>query len=202
MSTPQDDNQPVVWTVLVAVIVLAVSLAVGFGIAKSKKSTSAEPVAAAPAADVSAQPASDVASDAASAASTPETASAPVEQASAPAAAPVLAANDSAVRVENGIVKFYFASGKASLAAGAKESLAEVVQAASQGKKLVLSGFHDSSGSPEMNAKLAKQRALSVKAALIGLGVKDEQITLKKAESVASSAGADAQARRVEVSIE
>ncbi len=37
MSTPQDDNQPVVWAVLVAVIVLAVGLAIGFGIAKSKK---------------------------------------------------------------------------------------------------------------------------------------------------------------------
>jgi hypothetical protein len=35
MSTPQDDNQPVVWAVLVAVIVLAIGLAVGFGIAKS-----------------------------------------------------------------------------------------------------------------------------------------------------------------------
>ena len=37
MSTPQDDNQPVVWAVLVAVIVLAVGLAIGFGLAKSKK---------------------------------------------------------------------------------------------------------------------------------------------------------------------
>ncbi|MEN9624657.1 MAG: hypothetical protein RJB17_1452, partial [Pseudomonadota bacterium] len=37
MSTPQDDNQPVVWAVLVAVIVLTIGLAVGFGIAKSKK---------------------------------------------------------------------------------------------------------------------------------------------------------------------
>jgi hypothetical protein len=73
MSTPQDDNQPVVWTVLVAVIVLAVGLAVGFGIAKSKKAApAAAPVATAPAVDASA-PAAD--------------ASAPVADASAPAAA-------------------------------------------------------------------------------------------------------------------
>ena len=43
MSTPQDDNQPVVWAVLVAVIVLAVGLAIGFGIAKSKKAAPAAP---------------------------------------------------------------------------------------------------------------------------------------------------------------
>ena len=46
MSTPQDDNQPVVWAVLVAVIVLAIGLAVGFGIAKSKKAAPAAPAAA------------------------------------------------------------------------------------------------------------------------------------------------------------
>jgi hypothetical protein len=57
MSTPQDDNQPVVWTVLVAVIVLAVGLAIGFGIAKSKKAAPAVTVPAAvtaPAAEASA----------------------------------------------------------------------------------------------------------------------------------------------------
>jgi outer membrane protein OmpA-like peptidoglycan-associated protein len=189
MSDDKDDNQTVVWAVLVSVVVLAVSLAIGFGIAKSKKAPSTAPVvtAAAPA---------EAASEAVA------QASAPAVESSVPSVAPVLAANESAVRVENGVVKFYFASGKATLAAGAKEALAEVVQAAAQGKKLVLSGFHDSTGSPEMNAQLAKQRALSVKAALTGLGVKDAQMTLKNAESVVTSAGADAQARRVEVSIE
>jgi hypothetical protein len=55
MSTPQDDNQPVVWTVLVAVIVLAVGLAMGFGIAKSKKAAPVAPVAVtAPAVEASA----------------------------------------------------------------------------------------------------------------------------------------------------
>jgi hypothetical protein len=72
MSTPQDDNQPVVWTVLVAVIVLAVGLAVGFGIAKSKKAApAAAPAVTAPAVEASA-PAAD--------------ASAPAADASAPAA--------------------------------------------------------------------------------------------------------------------
>jgi hypothetical protein len=70
MSTPQDDNQPVVWAVLVAVIVLAVGLAIGFGIAKSKKAAPAAPAAvtapaaeaSAPAADASAAPAAAEAS--------------------------------------------------------------------------------------------------------------------------------------------
>ncbi len=56
MSTSQDDNQPVVWGILFAVIVLTVGLAVGFGIAKSKKAAPAAPAAAveAPAAEASA----------------------------------------------------------------------------------------------------------------------------------------------------
>jgi outer membrane protein OmpA-like peptidoglycan-associated protein len=126
---------------------------------------------------------------------------APAVAASAPAAL-ALSADESAVRVEDGIVKFYFASGKADLAIGAKEALADVVQAAAQGKTLVLSGFHDSTGSAELNAQLAKQRALSVRAALLELGVSDAQMSLKKPESIEQTVGADAQARRVEVSIE
>ncbi len=56
MSTPQDDNLPVVWTVLVAVIVLAVGLAIGFGIVTSKKTVPEAPVAPveSPAAEASA----------------------------------------------------------------------------------------------------------------------------------------------------
>jgi outer membrane protein OmpA-like peptidoglycan-associated protein len=168
MSNQQDDNQTVVWAILIPVIVLAISLAVGVGVGKTlKKSPPATPVVAD----------------------------------SAPAALP-LSADESAVRVEGGIVKFYFASGKADLAAGAKEALAAVVQAAAQGKTLVLSGFHDSTGSAELNAELAKQRALSVKAVLVELGVPEGQMSLKKPENIEMAAGADAQARRVEVSIE
>jgi outer membrane protein OmpA-like peptidoglycan-associated protein len=193
VSDNKDDNQSVVWAVLVSVVVLAVSLAIGFGIAKSKKAAPAAPAvtAAEPAAVEAAAPAQ-------------EAASAPVVEASAPAPAPapVLSANESAVRVENGVVKFYFATGKAVVAAGAKQALAEVVQAAAQGKKLVISGYHDSTGSAATNALLAKQRAQSVKAALMGMGVKNEQMTIKDAVSVATTAGADAQARRVEVAIE
>ena len=40
------------------------------------------------------------------------------------------------VVVDNGVVKFYFASGKADLAAGGAEALAEAAKAAKEGKKL------------------------------------------------------------------
>ena len=188
MSDDKDDNQTVVWAVLVSVVVLAVSLAIGFGIAKSKKAPSTAPVvtAAAPA---------EAASEAVA------QASAPAVEASVSSVAPVLAANESAVRVENGVVKFYFASGKATLAAGAKEALAEVVQAAAQGKKLVLSGFHDSTGDLAKNEELAKHRAFAVRDALKALGVSDDKLELKKPE-VMTGTGSAAEARRVEVSVQ
>ena len=55
--------------------------------------------------------------------------------------------DDSAsVRVENGVVKFYFATAKAELATGANEALADVVKGVAEGKKAVISGFHDATG--------------------------------------------------------
>ena len=62
-------------------------------------------------------------------------------------AAPVAVEEDVAsVRVENGVVKFYFATAKAELAAGANEALADVVKGVAEGKKAVISGFHDATG--------------------------------------------------------
>ena len=73
MSTPQNDNQPVVWVVLIGVIVLAIGLAVGFGIAKTRKAAAPVPAAA-------------VAAPAAAEASAPaDAASAPADAASAAA---------------------------------------------------------------------------------------------------------------------
>jgi outer membrane protein OmpA-like peptidoglycan-associated protein len=189
MSDDRDNEQKrVVWAVLVGAILLAVGTAVGVGISRTFKK--APPVVA------STVPAAETASVATEPAAT--AAAEPV----APVAAPVLSANESAVRVENGVVKFYFASGKADLAAGAKEALAEAVTAAGQGHQLLISGYHDSTGSPQLNATLAKRRALSVQTALKAMGVKPAQMTIQKAQSVVSDGGADAQARRVEVAIQ
>lgn len=127
----------------------------------------------------------------------------PSTQAAAPAAAPALAAvvsDDASVVVENGVVKFYFASGKADLAPGALVALGDAIAAAKAGKRLVLSGFHDATGDPAFNAELAKQRALAVRNALVGAGVAEASMELKKPVQTTGS-GNDAEARRVEVMI-
>jgi outer membrane protein OmpA-like peptidoglycan-associated protein len=127
----------------------------------------------------------------------------------APTEAPLLsaaqvaqAASDAAsVKVEQGVVKFYFATGNAELAAGAGEALADMVKGAQSGRKLVISGFHDAAGDPAYNAVLARRRALAVRDALKKAGVDDKQIELKKPEQLAGS-GSDAEARRVEISLQ
>ncbi len=118
------------------------------------------------------------------------------------AAAPVMAALDGAsVKVESGIVKFYFASAKADIPAGAGAALVDVVKGVADGKKAVLSGFTDATGDPAMNAELAKQRAFAVRDALKAAGVAEDKIELKKPEQVTGS-GPSAEARRVEVALQ
>ena len=118
--------------------------------------------------------------------------------AAAPAAAAAVADDGASVRVENGVVKFYFATGKADLAAGANEALADIVKGVAAGQKAVVSGFHDATGDAAQNAELAKNRALAVRGALQALGVAEGSIELKKPEATQGS-GSNAEARRVEV---
>jgi outer membrane protein OmpA-like peptidoglycan-associated protein len=119
----------------------------------------------------------------------------------APAAAEAPAAEDAAsVRVEDGVVKFFFASGKTDLAAGASDALADVVKGVADGKNAIVSGFHDATGDAAQNAELAKQRALAVRDALKVLGVAEDRIELKKPEETQAN-GSNAEARRVEVAL-
>jgi flagellar motor protein MotB len=112
----------------------------------------------------------------------------------------VAASDDASVVVENGVVKFYFASAKSEVAAGGVEALGEIIKAAADGKSVVVSGFHDATGSAEANAELAKERALAVKALLVTSGVPEDKVELSKPEQLAGS-GSNAEARRVDVSI-
>jgi outer membrane protein OmpA-like peptidoglycan-associated protein len=105
------------------------------------------------------------------------------------------------VKVENGVVKFYFASGKSELAAGANAALTDVIKGAQGGRRLVVSGYHDATGSAAQNQELARQRALAVRDALKAAGVADDRIELKKPEML-TAAGSDAAARRVEVALQ
>lgn len=118
----------------------------------------------------------------------------------APPAAVAAADADASIQVQDGLVTFFFASGKATLANGANEALASVVKAVADGKQVALSGFHDATGDPAMNAELAKQRAMAVRDALTALGVAADKIELKKPENTLAT-GADKLARRVEVAV-
>ncbi len=123
-------------------------------------------------------------------------------QMTAPKTAPVadVVADGASIRVENGVVKFYFATAKADLASGANEALRHVVMAVAEGKKALVSGFHDSTGDLAKNEELAKLRAFAVRDALKSLGVAEDKIELKKPE-VMTGTGSNAQARRVEVTV-
>lgn len=155
--------------------------------------------AAAP--DAPAKPASVAASvvAAAPAASAPAAASAETA-AAASAAAP--AADKAEVKLENGVLKFYFATAKSDVAPEAAQVAAEAVKAAKAGKKLVLSGFADSTGNAAANERLSKRRAEAVQAFLVQQGVKIENIELRKPESTTGGKGDNAEGRRVEVKIE
>jgi outer membrane protein OmpA-like peptidoglycan-associated protein len=104
------------------------------------------------------------------------------------------------VKVENGVVKFYFVVGKADVAPEAAQALVEVVKAVAAGKLAVISGFHDASGDPAQNAELAKQRALAVRGVLLTQGVPQDKVELKKPEQTLASGPAE-EARRVEVTL-
>lgn len=111
------------------------------------------------------------------------------------------AADAASVKVEQSVVRFYFASGSADLAAGALDAMADLVKAAKAGgRTLVISGFHDATGDAAKNAALAKQRAVAVRDALKAAGVPERQIELKKPEQLTGSS--DAEARRVEISLQ
>lgn len=128
-----------------------------------------------------------------------------VTRAMAPAAAPapmvvVVAEDVASVKVEGGVVKFYFATARADVAPGANEALAEVVKAVGEGKRALISGFHDATGDAAKNAELAKQRAFAVRDVLKALGVAEDRMELKKPEETQGS-GSNAEARRVEVTV-
>jgi len=124
--------------------------------------------------------------------------SAKTDQAMASAAQ--AAADAASIKVDGQVVKFYFASAKSDLPNGAAAALASVIKGVADGKRAVVSGYHDASGDPAKNAELAKQRAFAVRDALKAAGVAEDKIELKKPEQI--NAGDAADARRVEVTLQ
>ncbi len=85
-----------------------------------------------------------------------------------PVASTLVVSRDSRLAVViNGVVTFYFATGSVQLATGAEQALGEVVKAVANGKKVTISGYHDSTGNATATIKLAQQRVNAVLAALV-----------------------------------
>lgn len=182
-NNDNDDNQGVVWAILIGVILLAISLAVGMGLYRTSKA----------------------AGGADGAVSTSTAVGAPVGAAvgAAPGSPAEMtnAADVPSIRVENGVVKFYFATGSAALANGAADALGDVVKGVAAGRKAVISGFTDVTGDPAKNEELAKQRAFAVRDALAALGIGEDKVDLRKPEAITAT-GSNAEARRVEVTLQ
>ncbi|MBT2337012.1 OmpA family protein [Variovorax paradoxus] len=112
----------------------------------------------------------------------------------------VVIPDGASIRVADGVVNFYFATGSADLAPGAAQALATVIKGVESGRKAVVSGFHDTTGDAAINEQLAKKRADMVRDVLVGLGVPAGKVDLQRPEVTAGS-GNDAEARRVEVKL-
>ena len=118
-------------------------------------------------------------------------------------AKPVAAAAPATAAVTVQVAKLYFAVGVAEVPADAGKTLEGVVAhaKANPSAKLVIAGFHDTSGSQGANEEVAKNRAKAVRDALKNVGIAEERIELKKPE-VTTGTGDPAEARRVEVSVQ
>jgi K(+)-stimulated pyrophosphate-energized sodium pump len=123
--------------------------------------------------------------------------------AQAPAAAmPATSMAAPAVAVD--VVKVYFVTGSADLAADEKAKLDPLVAKAKAdaGRKVSVSGFHDAAGDAAANEALARQRAESVRDALKAAGVGEDRIVLDKPTMTQGNVtGDNPEARRVEVSL-
>ncbi|WP_289004781.1 OmpA family protein, partial [uncultured Kingella sp.] len=122
--------------------------------------------------------------------------------AAASATASEPAADQADVAYKDAVATFYFATGKSDVAANADKVVADLVAAGKNGKKLIVSGYTDSTGNAATNAELSKKRAQAVQAFLEKQGVDAKNIELRKPENTTAAAGNNAQGRRVEVKAE
>lgn len=94
-----------------------------------------------------------------------------------------------------------FAVGETNLGSDVRGQLTAAAEAVknSTSMKVNISGFADKSGDPVKNEELAKERAKTVRDALISAGVPSERINMNKPAEITGS-GSNEEARRVEVS--
>lgn len=181
-SQDEDQGSKAGLVVAFAAVALAVIVALSMAVRQSFKSAAAPLVAQASSAAVPAAPAAAV-----------------------EAASGVAAGADQLVDLTPtgaALSTVFFGSGQAAVDAAADAALAKVVEAlaGSTTKKVLLSGYHDTSGDPVRNAELAKERAKAVRAALVAKGVPVAQVLLRKPEVTAGGGSAE-EARRVEIRV-
>jgi len=125
-----------------------------------------------------------------------------VETAPAPAPMPAPAPAVEAPPAELPSANFYFDVDKFELPVARSGSLESVIDylKANPTAVAVVSGYHDPTGDAAHNEELAKQRAQSVKDAMLAAGIPESQIDMVKPIETTGSGDMD-EARRVEVSI-
>lgn len=197
-SSNDDDNLRAAGGVLFFAVGLTLMLAIGVALWKLKRPAPAAQTTAVSGGPVPARGVTPAIAVAAGAAA-PGVAGSAAAAAAAPAGGGVTPDLPRIV-VQGDLVKFYFATGKAEMAAGSDVVLGRVVNAVKGGKTAVVSGFHDATGNAARNAELAKRRAFAVRDRLQALGVDAGRIELRKPESVPGT-GSDPEARRVDVSL-
>lgn len=138
---------------------------------------------------------------AAPAATSAASAATPAPVAASAVAASTPAADIAEVKFANATGSFYFATGKADVAPDADKIVADLIQAGKNGKKLVLSGYTDSTGDMALNAELSKQRAKAVQTFFEQQGVDAKNIELSKPENVIAAQGKSQEGRRVDVKV-
>jgi outer membrane protein OmpA-like peptidoglycan-associated protein len=179
MSTDNDDAVPLAMFLAAGVAAAVIAGVIAIAVFTKSKAVAAPAVSAAPVA---------VAVAVAVAAAVP---------------APQAVAAAAAVVPANAAENLYFAVGSADLPTDASEKLARVADAAraNAGTSVLISGYHDATGSAAKNAELAKLRAVAVRHALEANGVAPDRLQMSK--PVETTGGTDPkEARRVEMRLQ
>jgi outer membrane protein OmpA-like peptidoglycan-associated protein len=96
----------------------------------------------------------------------------------------------------------YFEVDQSALPPGSETALSSVIVylQANPASTAVISGYHDATGDQAANEELAKNRAASVRSALVAAGIEESRINMEK-PVVTTGDGTLADARRVEVTV-
>lgn len=137
-------------------------------------------------------------------------------EAPAPAPAPVVAAPEpEPVAIPEGagviaseregkpLLTTYFDTGQSVVTEDFEAAAADILAylEANPAASVAISGFNDPTGDAEINARLSRERAQNVQAALVALGVDEARTDLVKPDDTTREELSNAEARRVEITI-